>query len=157
MLNYRTLEYKPTTSLKDENGRDVKYLDLLAKTWKSWEGDPYVNPIVVNEYYIARPDLISLAVYGDDKYGDLICKFNGISNPFELNEGMVLFIPDINWVNEGTDKRETSACDLITPGETIQTKDKLKSLRTDARSSSTPTVGDAAPFVIDKTLGLVFY
>ena len=43
------------------------------------------------------------------------------------------------------------------PDETIQKKDKLKKLRTDARSSSTSTVGDPPPFVIDKTLGLVFY
>lgn len=157
MLNYRTLEYKPQQSLKDERGRNIYFKDLLTKTWDSWTGEPYINPIVVNEYYVARPDLISLAVYGNDEYGDMICKFNGIANPFELNEGMVIFIPPIDWANRGTEFRETSSCDLIMPDETIQKKDKLKKLRTDARSSSTSTVGDPPPFVIDKTLGLVFY
>ena len=41
--------------------------------------------------------------------------------------------------------------------ETIIKKDKLRKLRTEARSSSTLTVGDPEPFVIDKSLGLVFY
>ena len=47
----------------------------------------------VTEKYIARPDLISKDIYGDTIYSDLLCKLNGISNPFELNKGMLLIIP----------------------------------------------------------------
>ena len=36
----------------------------------------------VTEKYIARPDLLSKDIYGDALYSDLICKLNGISNPF---------------------------------------------------------------------------
>ena len=50
---------------------------------------------MVNKYYVARPDLISLAVYGEDTFADIICKINGISNPFELNENDILIIPHI--------------------------------------------------------------
>lgn len=157
MLNYRTLEYKPQTSKKDSNNKSVYFQDLLVKTWSTWEGNEHINPVVVNEYYVARPDLISLACYGTDKYGDMICKFNGISNPFELNEGMIICIPPMDWSTSGTEKKETSACDLISSNDTIQKKDKVKKQRSDARSSSTPTVGDASPYVIDKTLGMVFY
>ena len=139
MLNYRTLEYKPQTSKKDSN-KSVYFQDLLVKTWSTWEGNEHINPVVVNEYY-----------------GDMICKFNGISNPFELNEGMIICIPPMDWSTSGTEKRETSACDLISSNDTIQKKDKVKKQRSDARSSSTPTVGDASPYVIDKTLGMVFY
>ena len=93
MLDYNILSQKPTiTTVKD--GEYVTYKDLLSQTYNGRfiQGGRFVQ---VEKYYIARPDLISLAVYGDDKYGDIICKINGISNPFELNEGMILYTPDI--------------------------------------------------------------
>ena len=157
MLNYITLDYKPKTSRYDENGNLVYFKDLLTKTWSTWEGRQCINPIIVNEYYVARPDLISLAVFGTDEYADMICKFNGISNPFEINEDMVLFMPPMHWASQGTRYKEQSACDIIKNDETIEQKDNIKKLRTDVRSSSTATVGDAEPFIIDKTLALVFY
>lgn len=95
MLDYTILSKKDNISvLKD--GKKVVYKDLLSSsiTKDLFEGDEG-RYIIVNEYYIARPDLISLAVYGDDKYGDMICKANGISNPFELNKGMFIYIPSI--------------------------------------------------------------
>lgn len=156
MLNYRTLDYKPTQHRDTDSGVTVYFKDLLTKTWEEWP-DVYTAPVLVNKYYVARPDLISLAMYGTDEYADIICKFNGISNPFELNEGMVLYIPPSTWVRHFTSARETAPCDLIQTGETIEQKDTLKRLRTDARSSSTATVGDSAPYIIDKTLGMVFY
>ena len=91
-LNYSILGKKPTA---EKNGS--KFIDLLPQTI-----DPNVvisgTLLVVNKYYIARPDLISLAVYGDDRYADIICKINGISNPFELNEDDVLVIPNIETI-----------------------------------------------------------
>lgn len=42
---------------------------------------------------VGRVDLISLREYGGDWYGDLILKFNNISNPFSFNEGDILKIP----------------------------------------------------------------
>mgnify|MGYP007082623043 FL=1 len=42
---------------------------------------------------IARPDLLSYDLYGDELYADILCKLNGISNPLELNEGMIIIIP----------------------------------------------------------------
>lgn len=159
MLNYHTLEYKAQQSRNDKDGKSEQFKDLLTKTWDEWGDLPYIDPVVVNQYYVARPDLISLAVYGTDEYGDMICKFNGISNPFELNEDMVLLIPPIDWASSKTSDREVTACELISDDETetIQKKDVLYKLRSDARSSSTITVGDPKPFVIDKSLGLVFY
>lgn len=88
-LDYKILNKKPIIS---RNG--VKFQDLAVQT---------INPsvgisgsfLVVNKYYVARPDLISLAVYGDDKYADILCKINGISNPFELNENDVIILPHV--------------------------------------------------------------
>lgn len=148
-LDYRTLKYKPT---KED------HVDLLAKTWRTDYEMNLVNPIIVNEYYVARPDLISLAVYGTDEYADLICKWNGISNPFELNEDMIISLPPVEYLQLGTKTRETTACELISKDSTIQ---KPKSLnqrkKSDARSASQSTIGDKPAFVIDKTLGLVIY
>lgn len=45
---------------------------------------------------ICRIDLISNKYYNIDDYSDLILKFNNISNPFSINEGDVLNIPDKN-------------------------------------------------------------
>ena len=40
-----------------------------------------------------RPDLISLKYYGIQSLTDVILKFNGVSNPFSLQEGDMLEIP----------------------------------------------------------------
>ena len=156
-LNYRTLQYKPSSRRALNDGTTEMVKDLLAKTWSEWNGSEFINPIMVNKYYVARPDLISLAVYGTDEYGDMICKFNGVSNPFELNEGMILQIPPLAWLQEGCRYRERVACDLLQDSESIQPKKDTKAKRDSARSSSTSTVGDAPAFVIDRTLGLVLY
>jgi hypothetical protein len=54
----------------------------------------------VTEYYQMRPDLISAIKMGEQgKVGSLL-KFNGISNPFALAEGIVLAIPTEGTVKE---------------------------------------------------------
>ena len=88
-LDYKILNKKPIIT---RNG--VKFQDLAVQTI-----DPSVEIsgsfLVVNKYYVARPDLIALAVYGDDRYADILCKVNGISNPFELNENDVIILPHV--------------------------------------------------------------
>ena len=88
-LDYKILNKKPIIT---RNG--VKFQDLAVQTI-----DPSVEIsgsfLVVNKYYVARPDLIALAVYGDDRYTDILCKVNGISNPFELNENDVIILPHV--------------------------------------------------------------
>ena len=98
MLDYNILSQKPDITVV-KNGEYVTYKDLLSQTYNGnfIQGGRIVY---VEKYYTARPDLISLAVYGDDKYGDIICKINGISNPFELNEGMYLYTPDLGVVSK---------------------------------------------------------
>ena len=98
MLDYNILSQKPNITVV-KNGEYVTYKDLLSQTYNGnfIQGG---RMVYVEKYYTARPDLISLAVYGDDKYGDIICKINGISNPFELNEGMYLYTPDLGIVSK---------------------------------------------------------
>ena len=47
----------------------------------------------VTEDQVSRIDLISLKYYRDADYCDYILKWNGISNPFSIDEGDVLEIP----------------------------------------------------------------
>lgn len=155
MLQYLILENKPNIEISNEIG-----IDLLHKTLNH---NDIINRngsfIYVNEYYVARPDLISLAVYGDDKYADIICKINGISNPFELNENNVLFIPTFEYINSilnKTDKNSTTT--IIKDNSTIALSNKIgdQKEKNEKRSPSQQIVGDTN-YVIDKSLGVVFY
>ena len=154
MLDYRILANKNKIKL---NGEDV--YDLLS-------GKSFVdmklsngNFVVVNKYYVASKELISLACYGEDMYGDIICKVNGISNPFELNEDDLLFIPSIDFVRENTKMLNSQNNDLIDDADNEEIVQKVSSYQKKPLEERTPNqqlVGDKN-FVVDKSLGLVFY
>lgn len=59
------------------------------------EGQSYTEHYVA-DFEVCRVDLISLKRYGTDAMGDIILKFNKISNPFSFNEGDIMLIPDRN-------------------------------------------------------------
>jgi hypothetical protein len=50
--------------------------------------------------YVMRPDLISKAVYNTTQYAEVILKFNGISNPFSINEGDLILVPNLDGARE---------------------------------------------------------
>ena len=175
MLDYSVLSHKPrVVSVKDDEF--VEYIDLTEQTYKG-EFVKGGRVIYVEKYYIARPDLISLAVYGNDKYGDIICKINGISNPFELNEGMILYVPDISVIDKLILGTRTNS-DILDEFKTIKSKNAsitssnykgngsnetiernkkvLQKYRNERRSPGEQTVTDNN-FVIDKSLGLIIY
>lgn len=62
---------------------------------------PILAEHTVQEHEVCRIDLISLTHYRDSEFADFILKFNGISNPFLIEAGDVLLIPE----NEGTTTR----------------------------------------------------
>lgn len=69
-------------------------LDLTEKTFNIPDDGIYVRRIKVDKFFDSRPDLVSQTVYDDPDFGDIICKFNGISNPFELNSEDIIDVPD---------------------------------------------------------------
>lgn len=89
-MNYSVLSNKKTR-IDPRSGETIK--DLLTLTYIDPSEYNYIIFEVPTEY-IARPDLISIDQYGSDEYTDIICKLNGISNPYELNEGMLLALPN---------------------------------------------------------------
>jgi len=155
MLNYKLLEHK--RKIKDNNNRD-EYIDLLTKTFDD-KMTFTPMPMIVNKYYVARPDLISLALYGNDKYADILCKLNGISNPFELNEDDIIVAPNIEYLNECLYKAENDSGIIEDPKkDTIHKIDKFnkQKRKNDIRTPNEQVIGDSN-FIIDKSLGIVFY
>jgi hypothetical protein len=95
-MEYFTLNGKKT-KYSEHTGENM--YDLLDRTFVIPQSYSY-NAYSVTENYIARPDLISYDAYGDTRYADVICKLNGVSNPFELNENMVLIIPTPDCISD---------------------------------------------------------
>ena len=159
MLEYRTLEDKPFVDVGDLSGRKGRMRDLLTRTWTMDVEEKLDNPTIVNEYYVARPDLIALAVLGNDKYGDVICKYNGISNPFEMNENDILIMPEQGVVYSGFENADLNASEFIEDEEENIMQKRASTIRkkTEYYSPSSAVVGDNPAFIIDKTHGLVFY
>lgn len=151
MLDYKIINSKPT--IVQDN---IEYIDLLANTFNtslSLSG----TPLIVNKYYIARPDLISQAMYGTDKYADIICKVNGISNPFELNEDDILLIPSVEYCESCINKSIT-ASELITETNSniVNTHKNYQKTTAETRSPNEQTSGEQN-YIIDQSSGLIFY
>lgn len=114
------------------------------------------NIFEVTDEYVARPDLISYDAYGDTMYSDIICKLNGISNPFELNSGMLLVIPDINSIDKfiripAAAERESVSCD-----KEENNKQPVAKQKNQKRKANEAVVGDKR-FKIDPVAGIVIY
>jgi hypothetical protein len=160
-MQYLSLAKKPTITLQSdaEGTTSVQCLDLLAKNVDVGVNLATCSICKVSEAYVGRPDLISFVYYGTDQYGDVICKVNEISNPFELNEGMVLFVQSLYEAQEYAIKiSESSASTLISKSDSIAeaTKDAYKKLKNASRSPNELTVG-SSNYVIDRSKQLVFY
>ena len=107
----------------------------------------------VTEKYVARPDILSADVYGDTLYSDLLCKLNGISNPFELNVGMILVIPSPDCIMDfmKTPSIEESDANI----NNIVNKPVAKQ-KNQKRKANEAIIGDTR-FNIDKSRGIVVY
>ena len=152
-LDYKIINYKQNITRNNKT-----YIDLLSK---SYDGslETYGNFCRVNKWYVARPDLISLAYYGDDRYGDLLCKINGISNPFELNAGMIIFVPDVEYIMSAAKNFDLSGSDIIENDEENILENKKSEFvkQVNQRRNSNELLPGDTNYVVDKSLGLVFY
>jgi hypothetical protein len=85
----KTLEKKKTT--QEEFGDER--LIMTEPTMLFKDNISIRETFYVDEYYAGRIDLVALNVYGDGAFSDQLLKFNGMSNPFAIAEGDVLYIP----------------------------------------------------------------
>jgi len=141
--------YNKTKIHSDFLGEDI--WNLLDKTYSLPESFDYNEFVVNEEKYIARPDLISLDAYGDPIFADVICKLNGISNPFELNMGMTLIIPSPSDIFSFAQKAPQSEIEGKTNEEIPVPKKKNQK-----RQANEAIVGDKR-FKIDASKGIVIY
>lgn len=149
MLNYSTLNFK--TQIQSDYLEESMF-NMLDYTFEIPEQYTY-NVFEVTKEYIARPDLISYDAYGDTMFTDIICKLNGISNPFELNEGMKLIIPTpediLSFAIQPSikDKDENWGS---------KTEEVLMKTKRSKRQANEAIVGDTR-FKIDTANGIIIY
>lgn len=148
-MQYNVLNFK--RPIKSEYLGEEIY-NLLDYTFEIPKKYMY-NIFVVTKEYIARPDLISLDAYGDSMFADVICKLNGVSNPFELNEGMYLIIPAVENILDFA--FQPSNKDLDHNWGPQLNSGNLKTKRT-KRQANEAIIGDKR-FKIDKTRGVIIY
>jgi hypothetical protein len=149
MLDYSVLNLK-TTIHSDYLGEDI--YDMLNYTFQIPNNYSY-NIFEVTKEYIARMDLISYDAYGDTMYTDVLCKLNGISNPFELNEGMKLIIPTPDDISSFIVEPSIKDRDANWgPSNTMATTKTKKS----KRQANEAILGDKR-FKIDKARGVIIY
>lgn len=92
-----TLDDKPLFTRPD--GIEIKDLTQSIFDLKTNNFIEYEAYRVPKEYSM-RPDLISKAVYNNSQYTEIILKYNGISNPFSINEGDIILIPNLDSARE---------------------------------------------------------
>ena len=130
-------------------------INLTDKTFRIPNSYEY-EILEVTDRYIARPDILSKDIYGDVLYSDLLCKLNGISNPFELNKGMLLVIPSPDCIMDFIYTPTIEECDTnSSKSNDIINKPILKT-KNSKRKANESIIGDTR-FKIDKTKGIVIY
>lgn len=96
MINNSFLRFKKNVKSKY---LDEEIINLMSANFVIPQDFTY-QLVRIPKSMVARPDLISLATYNDASYADLICKVNGISNMFELNENDVIIIPTYDYIEK---------------------------------------------------------
>lgn len=96
MINNSFLRFKKNVKSKY---LDEDIINLMSANFVIPQDFTY-QLVRIPKSMVARPDLISLATYNDASYADLICKLNGISNMFELNEDDVIVIPTYDYIEK---------------------------------------------------------
>ena len=153
MISYPIMSSKNTISLPDKSEEMYNLLYMSYKLPKDFK----YQIIKVSHEYIARPDLLSKHFYGTVDNADIICKLNGISNPFELNENMYLIIPEASdlqfFYNTDSLAGELSTDDSLKDDTGTLNMQKKKN---EPRKANEQIVGDGN-FRIDKNNKIVIY
>ena len=131
---------------------DEDIWNLMDTTYQMPDDFEFIIYEVTEEKYIGRPDLVSLDYYGDAMYADVICKLNGISNPFELNMGMLLALPAYKDIN---DFITVPALDDLEPNTKMLNKPQPKT-KNEKRKPNDAIVGNKR-FKIDPSAGIIMY
>lgn len=148
MLSYQVLNNKSTIK-SDFLQEDI--FNLLDKTFEVPAEGYEFKIFIVTKDYVARPDLIAQKLYGDTMYTDVLCKINGISNPFELNAGMMMVVPELNYIDRfvvrSVDHQDHETDDIIKP---------VPKKKNEKRKANEAVTGDQR-FLVDPVSGIIIY
>ena len=92
-MNIKSLTLK--NRLTDDN-TGQQYFDLTAPSFKYIAEQGVKALHYVTQDQAGRVDKISELYFGTGEYVDAICIVNNIFNPFSLNDGDILVIPNLN-------------------------------------------------------------
>ncbi len=88
MLNSKILKNKKV--IKDKDGQVIT--DMIYNTFNFPDQNIGIGTIRVLNEEKMRPDLVSNRVLGQQGLWDALLKFNGVSNPFSLDENDMLYM-----------------------------------------------------------------
>lgn len=146
MLKNFVIENKPNKKYSETESM----IDLSRMTFTIPDKFEY-SLIEVTKDFVARPDIISHSLYGDTNYSDVICKLNGISNPFELNEGMTLIVPTPEYL------RDFFITDTyVEPNTKEEIQRPQPKKKTDKRKANDAIIGDVR-YKIDTDRKVIIY
>lgn len=146
MLESLILKRKSVTT--NENGEQIR--NLADEIFVIPDEFQY-EVVTVDETCVARPDLVSMTMYKSDVFTDILCKLNGISNPFELNVGMKLVCPTIDYMESFMNARDESDEIVAEPQRENVNVNRNKRMR-----PCDVTTSDSR-YIIDKTRNIVIY
>lgn len=150
MLPYLTIDFKNNFESEYLGSNIINLLDSTFIIPNSY----MFNVFEVTEEYIARPDLISYDAYGDSMHADVICKLNGISNPFELNIGTKLVLPSPEYIMDFVYHPNETDNDSKWGNNSIG--DGSRKTKQSKRQPNEAILGDTR-FKIDATSGIIIY
>ncbi len=161
MLQLAVIENKRVVKL---DGYDEEILELTEPSLDPKEQIQITDIITVPESMEGRMWAIAKLHYGDESVMDMLCFFNGISNPYSVEAGRDLFIPDLDsmkraLVNNVEAKQENIAKTAL--NNKLPEKDKQRFLniikqenpnvsnQPGANQLVTPNIAEAAPLIIE--------
>ena len=158
-LNYSLISSKSQIEYSNKtNNYSEKVIDLLSKTYRDdIDFSDMYSLIEITKEYNTRPDLVSLAIYKTDEYADILCKINGISNPFELNEGMILICPSEGVIDKFASLQPSDLDGIAEDKNTLIEKyNTFKKNRSEKRSPNEATVFDHTYTIIPNTNLMIY-
>ena len=129
-------------------------VDLISSTFNFEKtGGAAEGFIQVQEEEAMRPDLISVRMYSEQSYYELLMKYNGISNPFSLAPGEILLLPPYKALanalvpaktvlEKGVAKLSSNEDKLLNP-KTVKDKKRLEALKDKVKEIVPPNVNTA--------------
>jgi hypothetical protein len=89
-------KYRRTNFLKEEVVDDVAEYDLGNDNWDLWEIKRPMTYFTLSRGYLARPDLLSLKLYGKMNYWWILLKHNKICDVWnDMAVGDIIEVPDV--------------------------------------------------------------